>query len=48
MTVRYGKREKMIDKISIGFIVILVFVAGFALGWKGGQSWEKQNGDGDE
>ena len=38
----------MIDKFSIGFIVFLVFVLGFAWGWKGGQSWEKQKGEDDD
>lgn len=42
------KERVMIDKFSIGFIVILVYIAGFAFGWKGGQSWEKQKGENDD
>lgn len=32
----------MVDKWFIGFIVICIFVAGFALGWKAGRSFEEE------
>ena len=34
------KGETMPDKWFIGFIVIFIFVYGFALGWKAGCSFE--------
>lgn len=32
----------MLEDFSLGFIIILIYVAGFVLGWKAGSSFERR------